>query len=196
MIIGITGGIGSGKSRVVQLWSFFFDLPLLDLDDICRQLLKKEHPGWLGLRKWFGNRFFDQDGNLDRAAFRQAIFTDNVLRNEVDSLLHPLAKSCMRDQCRQMSASIILVEIPLLFEAEWQQEIDRVVVVFADQATRCARIVARDGVSWKESAQAIGSQAPLGEKAMVADHVIENNGAWPDTSLQVLHLGRLYAGGV
>jgi len=192
MIIGITGGIGSGKSRVANSWASFFDHPLLDLDILCRQLLDKEQPGWLALHKRFGVRFFDQSGCLDRAAFRATIFDDDSLRDEVNLLLHPLARSCMRKRCRRLEGRTVLIEIPLLFEAGWQQDVDRIVVVYADTATRSNRIMARDGVSEQECLRALGAQDSLEEKAMAADHVLDNSGQWVETWLQIMHLGQLY----
>ena len=192
MIIGITGGIGSGKSRVANFWSSFFDHPLLDLDILCRQILDKEQPGWLALHRRFGTRFFDQDDSLDRAAFRTAIFNDDSLRNEVNRLLQPLARSRMRKQCSRLEGGTILIEIPLLFEAGWQQDVDRIVVVYADTLTRSRRIMARDGVSEQHCCRVLGAQDPLEEKCMAADHVIDNSGPWVETWLQVMHLGQRY----
>ncbi len=194
MIVGITGGIGSGKSRVAGFWASFFDHPLLDLDILCRQLLDKEQPGWLALHKRFGHRFLDRNGCLDRGAFRSAIFADDSLRNEVNLLLHPLARSCMRKQCRQFENGTVLLEIPLLFEAGWQSDVDRIVVVYADTLTRSNRIMARDGVSAQECRCALDAQDSLEEKAMAADHVLDNSGPWVETWLQIMHLGRLYVG--
>ncbi len=192
MIIGITGGIGSGKSKVAACWSFFFKLQLLDLDDLCRQLLKKGHPGWLAIERVFGRRFFLESGELDRIAFRNALFGDRLLRKEVDSLLHPLARASMHNAVKQGVDSVILAEIPLLFEAGWEQDVHAVVVVYADQDTRCQRIMDRDGVSVNKGRRAIAAQASLEEKVMAADHVIENSGAWARTSLQIIRLGHMY----
>lgn len=192
MIIGITGGIGSGKSRVARFWSSFFELPLLDLDAICRQLMEKEQPGWLALQKLFGNRFFAGAGNLDRVALRTAIFKNDSLRDEVNLVLHPLARSSMRSQIRQCNCDVILVEIPLLFEAGWQQDVDRIVVVYADRSIRASRIMARDGVNEQECFSAIAAQGSVTEKAMAADYVLDNSGAWVETCLQILHLGSVF----
>lgn len=192
MIIGITGGIGSGKTRVAQFWSHYFNLPLLDLDDICKTLMEKGHPGWQVLRQRFGSRYFTQNGDLDRPAFRKALFNNQLLRKQVDSLLHPLARSSMQGSLRQMDGSVFLVEIPLLFEAGWESEVDRVVVVYADLISRRWRIVTRDNVSEVESDLAIRSQTPLEQKVMTADHVIENSGPWAESCLQIIHLGRIY----
>jgi len=192
MIIGITGGIGSGKSRVAKYWSRVFDLSLIDLDLICRKLMVKEQPGWLTVKKHFGFRFFRSDDNLDRSAFRQALFCEENLRTKVDKLLHPLAKSCMKKELKRHEDSVILVEIPLLCEAGWHQEVDKIMVVFADQKKRCARLMVRDGLTEDEAYRAMRVQWFLEEKIMVADNVVDNSGFWGDTCLQILHLGRLY----
>jgi dephospho-CoA kinase len=192
MIIGITGGIGSGKSRVANYWSRVFDLSLIDLDKICRGLLTRGQPGWLALKKQFGSRFFQLDDHLDRSAFRQALFCEESLRDKVNDLLHPLAKSCMKKEFQRNADTVVLVEIPLLFEAGWQQEVDKIVVVFADREARCARLMVRDGVTREEACQAMRIQLLLEEKIMAADNVVDNSGFWGDTCLQILHLGRLY----
>jgi len=192
MIIGITGGIGSGKSSVAHYWSRVFHLALIDVDLLCRRLMEREQPGWLALKKHCGSRFFIADGSLNRPAFRQALFCEETLRFEVDSLLHPLAKSWMRKELKQHAGAVLLVEIPLLFEAGWQREVDRIIIVFSDQETMCRRLMDRDGLAREEALQAMRSQWFLEKKIMAADNVIDNSGFWGDTCLQILHLGRLY----
>lgn len=195
MILGISGGIGSGKSCVCRFWSAHFRLPLIDLDDICRDLLQPGKEGWRALRNTFGSRFFTADGSLDRPVLRRAIFADHGLRRHLDSLLHPLARRAMEAALASHHLSgPVLVEIPLLIEAGWQEDVDRVVVVYAGIRERCRRIMARDRVGYPEAMQAIASQMSLADKALMADHVIDNSGAWSDTCLQVIHLARLLAG--
>ncbi len=193
MIIGITGGIGSGKSRVAGYWSMMFCLKLLSLDEICRQLLVKEKPGWLAIKNEFGDKFFSAAyGELDRKKLRREIFADSALRGRVDSCLHPLVKEEMTGICKKGNKGTVwLVEIPLLFEAGWQSEVDLVVVVYADISTRVARVVGRDGVSDREALKAIDAQKTMEEKVEKADCVIKNNGSWLETCRQVLSLGRL-----
>lgn len=195
MIVGISGGIGSGKSRVCRFWSAHFHLPLIDLDTICRSLLQPGKEGWHALREAFGNRFLATDGSLDRPALRRAIFADHDLRRRLDGLLHPLARRAMISALAAQAVSgPLLVEIPLLVEAGWQEDVDRVVMVYAGIRQRCRRIMVRDQVDGPEAMRAIGSQMNLADKALMADHVIDNSGAWFDTCLQVIHLGRLLAG--
>jgi dephospho-CoA kinase len=192
MIIGITGCIGSGKSSVAGYWSMMFRLKLLNLDEVCRRLLIKEKPGWLAIKDEFGDkRFFTNTGELDRKKFRRAIFADSALRGRVDRCLHPLVKMEMINTCKKNSNTVWLVEIPLLFEAGWQGEVDVIVVVSADISTRVARVVGRDGVSAGEAIEAVKAQESMDEKVRKADFVIKNEGTWLNTCRQILSFGRL-----
>ncbi len=186
-IIAITGGIGSGKSRVCSYLAGLCSLQVVDLDQICRQLLVPGAPGWQALKEILEDHFFSPSGELDRIAFRKALFADHELRSRVDALLHPLA--CV-EMARQVSRcnGPVLVEIPLLFEAGWQDEVEVIVVVYADPEVRVQRIIERDHVSAAQARQEIGSQYDLSEKALRAHHVIDNSGSWQQTCLQVRQL--------
>jgi len=191
--IGITGGIGSGKSRVAAYWADKFDLSLINLDLLCQDLLQQNQPGWQALQQRFGDSFFHSDGSLDRPGLRNALFSRPDLRSEVDSLLHPLARQCMHDQIDQATGEVVLIEIPLLFEAGWQHDVDRIVLVYADEETRVRRLVNRDEIREAEAVRALSAQWDLSEKIFSAHHVVDNSGAWISTCLQILHLARLYA---
>ena len=191
--IGITGGIGSGKSRVASYWAARFDLPLINLDHLCRDLLDQGQPGWQALAERFGDIFFHADGSLNRPALRKALFGRPTLRREVDSLLHPLARERMHDQVGQEDDEVVLVEIPLLFEAGWERDVDRIVLVFAHNTARITRLVDRDAISEQDASRALAAQWDLAEKIFAADHVIDNRGVWQDTCLQIRHLARLYS---
>ncbi len=194
MLIGITGGICSGKSSVAAYWSRCFQLELIDLDAICRDLLTLEQPGWLALKKHYGHRFFTSAGHLDRPGFRTTLFSDQTLRDEINSILHPLAGAHMQHEYHRAKKSVVLVEVPLLFEAGWEQKVDRIVVVYATGKIRCKRIVNRDEVNRNEAEQAMSIQWPLRRKIEAADHVIDNSRSWFNTCLRIMHLGRLYSG--
>ncbi|GAB4339573.1 MAG: dephospho-CoA kinase [Desulfobulbaceae bacterium] len=185
--IGITGTIGSGKSTVSRLWSRFASLPLIDVDHLCRELLAKEKHGWAALRQHLDAGFFEPDGNLDRRALREALFSDPDLRRQVDGLVHPLARDLLRERLAGLSGPV-LVDVPLLFEAGWQDAFQRVVMVYADPSTCCRRVARRDNISPDEAARAIGSQLSPWEKAMRADHVVDNRYCRLYTGLQVVHL--------
>lgn len=190
-VLGITGGIGSGKSCVSRLLASYCLAPLVDIDQCCRHLLEIEQPGWCALRTVFGEIFLHSDGTIDRAALRRAIFEDSSIRRQVDAVLHPLAREAMRMQVNGYHAAMVLIEIPLLFEAGWHKDVDAVLVVYARKAVRCLRIMRRDGVSRREASRAMVAQMDLRKKAGQADFLIENSKAWTVTRSEVISLGNL-----
>lgn len=188
-LLGITGGIGSGKSSVSRLLASYCRASLVDIDGCCRQLLERDQPGWLALRSVFGDTFFLQNGELDRVALRERIFGDADVRRQVDALLHPLVREAMHSEVTGARNPLVLVDIPLLYEAGWQTDVDAVLVVYARRGAQCCRIMRRDGVSRRKAARAIAAQMNLSEKAKRADFVIDNSGAWSATREQVIVLG-------
>jgi dephospho-CoA kinase len=186
-LIGVTGGIGSGKSRTCRYLASICRAPVIDLDLICRDLLVVGAPGWRLLKKMIGPWFFLASGELDRTAVREAIFADDKLRSEIDGLLHPLARAEMFRQAEAVEGPV-LVEIPLLFEAGWQDDVDVIIVVYADKAERVKRIVRRDLVSAQQAEQAVAAQQSLSAKALLAHHVIANSGDWSATCEQLQRL--------
>lgn len=191
MILGITGGIGSGKSSVSRLLAAYCPAPLIDLDRCCRHLLDQGKPGWQALHDSFGAGYELPDGAIDRPKLRQHLFADADFRQEVDGLLHPLALERMYEEINATGkgAERILVEIPLLYEAGWQNHVDAVLVVFARRAVQCCRLMRRDGISRKDAGQALAVQMDLAVKAGRADYVIDNSSTWDVTRKAVVQLG-------
>lgn len=190
-LIGLTGGIGSGKSKVSRYWSSFAGLPLVNIDDVCAQLLEKGDAGWLAVQKEFGDAFFLPDGLLDRQKLRSAIFADEELRLQLNGLIHPLAYARMLENVHRYDSEVVLVDVPLLFEAGWESHFDCRVAVFAYSSTCCRRIIRRDHLEPDEAGRTVCSQLPLVEKVLRADHVINNSGSWAATILDIVHLARL-----
>lgn len=191
LVLGITGGIGSGKSAVSRLLASYCLAPFIDLDQCCRTLLEPEQPGWHALKKRFGDCYFDGQEMVNRPKLREALFADQAFRQEIDALLHPLAQDVMRAELARHAAPLLCVEIPLLYEAGWQAEVDAVLVVYARPGVRCCRIMQRDGVTRRQAAQAMAAQLALEEKARLADYVVNNSGPWRATRDQVIALGNL-----
>ena len=190
-IIGITGGIGSGKSRVCQYLAELGGWPLLDVDHICRQLLVPQAAGWTALRALLPANFSTAAGELNRPKLRQTIFTDSALRQQIDSLLHPLAKQEMLTQAAQQTAPLVLAEIPLLFEAGWQDSVSLTVLVYATEAVRLRRIMERDQVTEEQARQAAAAQMPLAEKKRLADYLVDNSCDWDNTCGQLRQLAAI-----
>ena len=188
VLVGITGGMGSGKSTVSRFWASFMGLPRIDIDGVCRFLLEKEMPGWLALRSLLPPSFFSGNGALDRGRLRAALFADSGLRRELNALLHPLALERMREMTGRLQEAMALVDVPLLFEAGWQDCFAARVVVYAEPAVCRRRLMARDQISSEEAVRSMAAQLPLTEKALLAGHVIDNSGCWLFSRLQVTHL--------
>ncbi|MCI5150721.1 MAG: dephospho-CoA kinase [Candidatus Electrothrix sp. MAN1_4] len=186
-IIAITGGIGSGKSRVSSFLAQEYNLPLINIDHVCRELLQPGKAGWLALRSLLPKTYFNTSGELNRQHFRQQLFTDSALRDRVDATLHPLARQEMKNRIARFQGPI-LVEIPLLFEAGWQDDVDVILVVYADEDIRIQRIMERDNVTEEQAQHAVAAQQCLREKAASADYVIDNSGSWEQTCLQLHQL--------
>ncbi|WP_417908814.1 dephospho-CoA kinase [Candidatus Electronema sp. PJ] len=189
-IVGITGGIGSGKSLASRYLAALGGWPLLDLDQICRQLLLPQAPGWLALQKLLPEDFFADNDELNRPKLRQAIFANVGLRHQLDSLLHPLARQEMATQVAGLTAPLVLAEIPLLYEAGWQDSLFLTVVIYAKESVRLRRIIMRDQVTEKQAHQAIAAQMSLEEKARLADYLIDNSGDWSRTCGQLQQLAK------
>lgn len=188
-LLGVTGGIGSGKSCVSRLLASYCLAPLIDIDQCCRNLLDVGQPGWLALRENFGNAFLLPDQRIDRVALRNRLFAEADFRARIDDLLHPLAREIMEAEVGKVNKPLVLVEIPLLYEAGWHGMVGAVLVVYARRGRQCCRIMERDGVSRRKAAQAIASQMDLGAKAKLADYCIDNSGRWSETRIEVVRLG-------
>ncbi|MCF6291068.1 MAG: dephospho-CoA kinase [Desulfobacterales bacterium] len=195
-VFGLTGGMGSGKSMVAAFLARVAGWLVLDVDQVCRDILEPDRPGWRALARTFDHDFFRPDRHLDRKLLRQAIFRDSELRHRIDRLLHPLAReevavritAWKRTAVGRESGQILVVEAPLLYEAGWDKDFREVIVVYADDATCRARVAGRDRVTAGEAEAAVAAQLPLAVKARLADHVIDNSGCISDTYLQLLHL--------
>ena len=206
--IGLTGGIASGKSRVAEMLSRQLDCVHIDADAVCRELLEPQAEGWREFAKVFGSRYLSVDGSINRPLLRKNLFADADFRQKVNNVIHPLVKKIIIAQMHHIvesgNSTRVLVEVPLLFEVQWENLFDTVVVVYADYETCLKRLMARDGLPKRDAVKELESQLPLSEKVIKADHVIDNSGMLPDTKIQVEHLAgilsrnrtRSYPGGL
>jgi len=193
VIIGVTGGMGSGKSFVAGLLGRLLGVDVLNADILCRDLLQMQRPGWQGIQERWGSRFLDLTGNIDRTVLRKVLFAEPEVRRGVEQILHPLVRQEIISRATEERVSLegMVAEVPLLFEVGWQNDFDWIVVVYSEYECRVQRIVRRDRVSLEEGRSAISAQISLEEKALQADSVIENSGPLALTILQVYHLAHL-----
>ncbi|MDF1615294.1 dephospho-CoA kinase [Desulfurivibrio dismutans] len=186
LLVGITGGIAAGKSRVAAYLADRGGFSRLDVDELARELMAPGGEGWLALRQHCGERFFNRDGELDRLGLRRAIFADADLRTQLDRRLHPLLRRVMLARAAELLVvgnGVVVVEVPLLYEAAWEDDFDLVLVVQASAGQCRQRLQARDQVSRREALAALDAQLSPEEKARRADLLIDNAGGWEQTRL-------------
>ncbi len=192
MKIAVTGGIATGKSTVSRLLGRCLGAEILDADRICRDLLMRGQSGWREVRRVWGERFMDADGEIDRALLRRSVFADKDVRLELERILHPLARAeiAASAQRNERPGRHLLIEVPLLFEVGWREDFAWVVAVFATEKRCLQRVVDRDNVTLHDAGRILAVQMPSSCKALLADSVIDNSGYFAYTCLQVYHLAR------
>ncbi|MFH2058271.1 MAG: dephospho-CoA kinase [Pseudomonadota bacterium] len=177
--IGVTGSAGSGKSLVCQRFEKR-GVVTLDCDAIARQVVEPGEKGLEKLVELFGLDVLCKDGSLDRRKLRQILINDEVQRDTIEKILHPLIRQKL---CRQMENAsyngknrIVAVEVPLLFESGMDNLFDITIAVIADEDKLAQRICKRDCVSGEDAKKMLGLQMSQHEKTMRADHIIINKG--------------------
>lgn len=172
MIVGITGGIGSGKStvsRILRDKGFYF----VDLDMISHEVI--QDPGIkTEIFKNFGSEIFDKE-EISRKKLGKIVFENKKKLKKLNSIMHPEILKRMRKKINESKKNLVFVEIQLLFEVGWENEFDLILLVWADKNTQIKRVLARDKRSENETENIINSQISLDEKIKKSDYVIENN---------------------
>ncbi len=190
MIVAITGGIGSGKSSVTEYLVKIAQAEYCDADQYCKELLVQGKAGWSGVVGIWGKRFLDKDGNIDRSLLRKTIFDEPSVRRALEGLLHPLVRehvAALKATSEKMN-TLLVVEVPLLFEVGWQDDFDQVITVRAENEICQERVMSRDSVTYEEVEKIIRAQLPIEEKAKLSDYVIDNSGSWHVTCDQVVEV--------
>jgi dephospho-CoA kinase len=186
--VGLTGGIGSGKSTVSEAFARL-GAKVLDADEVAREVVLPGKPAWTKLRHTFGSEFFHPDGRLNRNKLRRLVFADPEQRSRLNAIVHPEVMREIDSRFEQLTSSaehaVVLVDIPLLIEVGVAHRFDKVVVVYANESVQIKRLRQRDGLSREEARQALSVQIDLREKAKKADFVIDNSGTPGETQAQV-----------
>ncbi len=191
-VVGLTGGIASGKSTVGRM---FADLgvPLLDADDVAREVVEPGTEGLEHVLEAFGRDLRGPDGHLDRKRLGAKVFGDPEARKRLNAILHPriAARSAQRlADLTRAGSPYVLYEAALLVENGLHRTLAKLIVVRAQRAAQLDRLIQRDGLSEGEAAQRIDSQLPLEDKIAVADFVIDNDGEREATRAQVVEVDR------
>lgn len=185
-VVGLTGSIATGKSTVVE-WFKTKHVPIIDADQIAREIVEPGKPMLTRLKKTFGEAIIQKDGSLDRALLGQMIFNDDTLRQKLDDLMHPAIVKEMvarRDKYLNQNEPLIILDIPLLFEGGLTDLVDRVIVVYTTESVQLERLMNRNKLSKQEATQRIKTQWSIEKKKALAADVIDNNGSIEETYQQ------------
>lgn len=189
--IGLTGGIGCGKTTVCQL---FADLgvPIIDADLIARQVVVPGSPLLDTLSTTFGTSIILSNGELDRAALRDRIFTSETARQQLNAIMHPAIYSVIAHNIQNLSGQYCIVAVPLLLETGQQHHMDRVLVVDCDIQTQIIRVKQRDKLKDQQIQSIINSQISRPQRLALADDIIDNSATSEKLAEQVKRLHNSY----
>ncbi|WP_207369349.1 dephospho-CoA kinase [Heyndrickxia coagulans] len=186
-IIGLTGGIASGKSTVSNMLKAK-GFTIVDADIAARKVVEPGELAYEQIIEAFGEGILLQDLTLDRKKLGALIFADEALRMKLNSIVHPAVRAWMtreKDRAIENGKKTVFLDIPLLFESRLTYMVERTILVYVDEETQLKRLMARNGLSEKEAQMRIRAQMPLSEKKALADAVIDNNGSPEETKKQL-----------
>jgi dephospho-CoA kinase len=193
--VGLTGGVGSGKSTIGSMLSDC-GAALVDADAIAHQLTSTGGAAIDALRDSFGAEAIGSDGSLDRAYMRARVFSDTALRAKLEALLHPMIRTAMREASDRLisdGAAYVVHVVPLLVEGgRWRDYADRVLLIDCSEATQLARIGARVGIDEVTARKIIAAQATRVERLAAADDVLLNEATLDETAPKVQRLHHTY----
>jgi len=175
LIVGLTGGIATGKTTVSDRFAAL-GVGVVDTDQIARDVVQPGTDGLAAIRDAFGNEVIAPTGQLDRRALRAKIFNDEADRARLEQITHPRILEQMRAQLSACTSAYAIAVIPLLIEADWVDDVDRILVVDAPPSLQRERLMSRDQLSLIEADQVLASQTSRASRLAAADDVISNDG--------------------
>lgn len=186
-VIGITGGIASGKSNVSNVIK---DLgyPVIDSDQIVKELSEKNMPLYNAYIKEFGPDYLDIKGNLDKKKLAKTVFHDVKAKERMNKISHPIIVEEIKNRINKYNDGLIFVDIPLLYEAKLEYLCDKIICVFLKKKLQVERLMARDGIDEDYALAKIHSQMDLYMKKELADYVIDSQGEFEETKKQVIEV--------
>ncbi|EEZ83332.1 dephospho-CoA kinase [Vibrio alginolyticus] len=192
LVIGLTGGIASGKTTVANLFKQQFKIDIVDADIVAREVVEPGTPGLNAIIEHFGHDIVREDQTLDRAKLREKIFSNSDEKAWLNALLHPIIREKMIEDLQQVTSEYALLVVPLLVENKLDSLCDRVLVVDVEPNTQISRTMKRDNVSEDQVRAILASQASREQRLALADDVVKNNPGDPDLLLQITDLHEKY----
>jgi dephospho-CoA kinase len=193
LLLGVTGGIASGKTVVAKMLEGL-GAPLIDFDVLARQVAEPGKPAFTLIVDYFGKEVLQGDGTLDRKKLSKIVFQDTEKRNQLEGFTHPPIYEAFLKRVKAITEkdpeAIIQAVVPLLIEKNLQSIFDKVLVVYVPEEQQIERLVERDGISRKEAAHILKAQLPINEKLAYADFVVNNQDSMEETRKQVEEVWR------
>lgn len=188
MIMGLTGGIASGKSTVGRLLTLR-GAKLVDADAVAREVVMPGEPALEAIASAFGQAVLNPDGSLNRPALGRIVFQDDAALRKLESITHPAIRETMRERIRTYADrdpdAMIVADVPLLYETKQEKLYEGIMVVYVPKETQLVRLMTRNDLSRDEAGRRIALQMDIEEKRRRADWVIDNSGSLEETERQV-----------
>ena len=193
MIVGLTGGIGSGKSAAA--WVFKNEgINVIDADNLAKEVIAKDTPGFIKVVEYFGSEIVTVDGLIDRAKLRMEIFGSNEKRKVLESITHPLVREKMSEKIQASQSPYSIIEVPLIFETKSMGSYDRVLVIDCELKLQLERAILRDNNTRDVIQNIINSQCSREERLSIANDVIPNNDSLKNLQKRSLAMHHFYLG--
>lgn len=181
-LIGLTGGIATGKTTVSQYLSQKYCLPILDADLYAREAVAEGSPILQNIFTRYGDKVILPDGSLNRSALGEIIFNNSLEKQWLENQIHPYVRDRFQQELQHIDNNVVVLDIPLLFEANLTDTVTEIWVVTCDRSKQINRLQQRNSLSATQAEARIDSQLPLAQKTAMADVVFDNN-----TSLEYLY---------
>lgn len=189
--IGLTGGIGSGKTTVANYFSSLA-IDVIDADEIVHKISVPGQKSFDIITEHFGENILIADGTINRQALAKKVFNNQIARKKLEAILHPAVRAAMKLAIQEVRSPYCILVIPLLVETGFTELVDRVLVVTADREKRIAWIKQRNGLTDDQIESIMAAQASDKERIKIADDIIENNGSLDSLFRQVENLDRVF----
>ena len=173
--IGLTGGIGSGKSAACEIFSEL-GVPVIDADDIAHNLVKPGMPAFKAITRLFGNEVIASDGTLDRKIIRDKVFANKIDRKKLENVLHPAVYEEISVQAKNINSKYCIISIPLLLETDASNTVDRILVIDVPRELQIERAASRDQTNKSDINAIIDSQISRKNRLSAADDIVDNKG--------------------
>ena len=193
MIVGLTGGIGSGKSAAAN---FFQNegITVIDADDLSREVIEQDTPGFEKIVDCFGSAIIDSDGSINRAFLRQEVFDDEKKKKLLESIIHPLVRDLMIEKIAASQSPYSIIMVPLIFETNSMNNYNRILVIDCDPIVQLERAMLRDKNSKIQIQKIIDSQCSREERISIANDVIANNDSLENLKIRSIAMHKFYLG--